>query len=378
MIEKFKSSNQEIPVVVSKNRLKASMLCLQDASYANLRDIYETGSLDLVSMDSSASENHENGIADGAGNTAYNINITNRRYGENENRNKNENVNENEFSPHCLYVDVHDKYEKYKKISIIDDGFTALNIKKNLDIILIDGTKNLFGQFVIPAGVLREPVSSVKYSNCIIISKTAKRDEALETEIRKYNKSCPIFYSYYVPSNIKGGLGGKQVIPCRRASACSAGNEKIAKKAVVICGIGNPEYFYTNVKGCGFDILDTLEYGDHHNYKDEDVLKLKSIADSREDITVITTLKDYVKLKNFKLKFSDVVDKLYYLDFEVKIDNKFYDFITEKYFDYIGNTKSELAGKIKNSLVNKSVKSNNNGNNKNIKNNNNNYHKKQP
>ena len=103
MIEKFKSLNQEIPVVVSKNRLKASTLCLQETAYVNLRDIYEAESFDIDSIDNGG------------------ININNSHY------------DDDEFSSHCAYGDVHDKYEKYKRISIIDDGFTALNIKKNLN-----------------------------------------------------------------------------------------------------------------------------------------------------------------------------------------------------------------------------------------------------
>ena len=41
LIEKFKSLNQEIPVVISKNRYKASKVCLQEDIYANLQDIYD-------------------------------------------------------------------------------------------------------------------------------------------------------------------------------------------------------------------------------------------------------------------------------------------------------------------------------------------------
>ncbi len=338
------------------------MLCLQETTYVNLRDLYETESFDFNNVDdniSGISENFENenetenenasAVVTAAATDADSVREpVHAAVGGGIDVNNNSHYDDGEFSSHCAYGDVHDKYEKYKRISIIDDGFTALNIKKNLNIILIDGTKNLFGQFVIPAGVLREPASSVRYADCIIISKTAEHDLSLEAEIRKYNKSCPIFYSYYVPSNIKGGLGGREVIPCGQASN---GNEMAAKKAAVICGIGNPEYFYKNIKSCGFYISDTFEYGDHHNYKYEDILKLKSITDSHEDITIITTLKDYVKLKNFRLKFPDVIDKLYYLDFEVKIDGEFYDFIIEKYFDYIGNIKSELADKVKNSLA---------------------------
>ncbi|MHB8282724.1 MAG: tetraacyldisaccharide 4'-kinase [bacterium] len=353
LIEKFKSLNQEIPVVISKNRYKASKVCLQDDIYVNLQDIY------------------------------------------------NNNETEIDFLSHCAYGETHDKYEKYKRVCILDDGFTALNIKKDLNIVLIDGTKNLFKQFVIPAGILREPMSSIKYSNCIIISKTVKSNPLLETEIRKYNNSCPIFYSYYAPTSIKGGLGGKETISCQNISGGKA------KKVIIISGIGNPEYFYYNIKSCGFEIVYNFEYNDHYKYKDKDLLNIKIKLDNYlnnkhnnknnkyvtniksdkhakndkhndkhnknndknikpakhlqndkylEDVIIITTLKDYVKLKEFKLKYPEIIDKLYYLDFEVKIDNKFYDFIIDNYLNYIGNTRPELVSNIKNSIIKKNEK----------------------
>ncbi|MHB1679405.1 MAG: tetraacyldisaccharide 4'-kinase [bacterium] len=434
LIEKFKSLNQEIPVVISKNRYKASKVCLQEDIYVNLQDIYDNYNKikndenlncekednnnddkknidnvvinENININNIGEANEINGkifsnFNDYDYNDAININGINKTGNDNETKNidkirnnkdvknndidiKNNNETEIDFLSHCAYGETHDKYEKYKRVCIIDDGFTALNIKKDLNIVLIDGTKNLFKQFVIPAGILREPMSSIKYSNCVIISKTVKSNPLLEAEIKKYNNSCPIFYSYYAPTGIKGGMGGKETISFRNISG------KKAKKAIIISGIGNPEYFYSNIKSCGFEIVYNFEYNDHYKYKDKDLLNIKIKLDNylnnkynnknnkyivniksdkyakndkykyndkydkySEDIIIITTLKDYVKLKEFKLKYPEIVDKLYYLDFEVKIDSRFYDFIIQSYFNYIKNIKPELADKIRNSLIKK-------------------------
>jgi tetraacyldisaccharide-1-P 4'-kinase len=399
LIEKFKSLNQEIPIVISKNRYKASKVCLQEDIYANLQDIYDN----YNKIENGEKENNNNDK-----NTIDNI-IINENININEIENDNyagsNNETEIDFLSHCAYGETQDKYEKYKRVCILDDGFTALNIKKDLNIVLIDGTKNLFKQFVIPAGILREPMSSIKYANCIIISKTVGLNPLLEEEIRKYNNSCPIFYFYYAPTNIKGGMGGKETISFQNIS------EKKVKKAIIISGIGNPEYFYSNIKSCGFEIIYDFEYNDHYKYKDKDLLNIKIKLDNyldnylndkhnnknnkyvtniksdkhakndqyndkydknndknikptkhlqndkySEDVIIITTLKDYVKLKEFKLKYPEIIDKLYYLDFEVKIDNKFYDFIIDNYLNYIGNIRPELVSNIKNSIIKKNEK----------------------
>ncbi len=438
LIEKFKSLNQEIPVVISKNRYKASKVCLQEDIYANLQDIYDNynkikngENINSGKEDNNNDNNNKNNIDNIIINENININEISEaneingkifsNFNDDNNNNETKNIdntintkdtesnNEKEidFLSHCKYGETHDKYEKYKKVCILDDGFTALNIKKDLNIVLIDGTKNLFKQFVIPAGILRESMSSIKYANCIIISKTVELNPSIEAEIRKYNNSCPIFYSYYVPTNIKGGMGGEETILCQNIS------EKKAKKAIIISGIGNPEYFYSNIKSCGFEIIYDFEYNDHYKYKDKDLLNIKIKLDDysndifnnknknntyitniksdkyakndkyndkydkkndknikqttkylqndkySEDIIIVTTLKDYVKLKEFKLKYPDIIDKLYYLDFEVKIDNRFYDFIIDNYLNYIGNignTRPELVSNIKNSIIKKNEK----------------------
>ena len=440
LIEKFKSLNQEIPVVISKNRYKASKVCLQEDIYANLQYIYNNynkikndknlncekednekednndgkKNIDNIITNENININNIGGISESNEingkifssfndyydyyNDAINISGINKAGNDDETKNIDKTINikdaegnnetEIDFLSLCAYGETHDKYEKYKRVCILDDGFTALNIKKDLNIALIDGTKNLFKQFVIPAGILREPMSSIKYSNCIIISKTVELNSLLEAEIRKYNNSCPIFYSYYAPTNIKGGIGGKETISFQNIS------EKKAKKAIIISGIGNSEYFYSNIKSCGFEIVYNFEYNDHYKYKDKDLLDIKIKLDNylnnicnnknnknkyvtniksdkhakndkyyndkcdkySEDVVIITTLKDYVKLKEFKLQYPEIIDKLYYLDFEVKIDNRFYDFIIDNYLHYIENIRPELVSNIKNSIIKKNEK----------------------
>ena len=293
LIDEFKAKRLEIPVVVSKNRYKGAAVCSVDDIYYNLH---------LKAHDAEISSN--SGI--------------------------NEDIAD--VLAHCIYDKIHDKYEEYKKIAILDDGFTALNIRKNINILLIDGTKNIFDQFPIPAGTLREPLSAVRFCDCFVITKSIEKNRFLESNIRRFNTVSPIFYSYYSPKILKGGLDGGETIPLK---------DLRGKSVITISAIGNPEYFYKNLGDCGMIITDILEFKDHYAYGEKDMMKLKEVLKSGKDgsVIAITTSKDYVKLREYSPKYSDILNRLYYLDFDLKVDSSFYDYILTAYKEYLKKVK---------------------------------------
>jgi tetraacyldisaccharide 4'-kinase len=230
-----------------------------------------------------------------------------------------------EISGKCAYKDVHDEFDRSKKIAILDDGFTALNVKKNINILLIDANIDIFIQNVIPAGILREPLSVLKYADIIVINKCkpellanpSEFKNDAEIKIKKYNKNCPVFYSYYKPDKL---VSRNNAIPCADLKG---------KKSVAVCAIGNPGYFYENLANCGAEIDYKMEFRDHYEYAETDMKNLGSLMAQNKEYIAITTLKDYVKLKRFNK--SSIFDRIYYLDFEIVIDKAFFEYIYNIY-----------------------------------------------
>jgi tetraacyldisaccharide-1-P 4'-kinase len=72
-----------------------------------------------------------------------------------------------------------------------------------------------------------------------------------------------------------------------------------------------------------------MEFRDHYEYAETDIKKLESIMAQNKEYIVITTLKDYVKLKRFNK--SRIFDRIYYLDFEIVIDKAFFEYIYNIY-----------------------------------------------
>ena len=80
------------------------------------------------------------------------------------------------------------------------------------------------------------------------------------------------------------------------------------KKVRVVTGIVNSKVLIKYLEDKRL-IVSHTEFSDHYNYRDIDLLKFK-------DEIIITTEKDYVKLKNFNLK------NLYYIPIKMEVFGK--------------------------------------------------------
>lgn len=194
-------------------------------------------------------------------------------------------------------------------IAIIDDGFHCCNIKKNLEILVIDSCSPFDNQLVIPSGFLREPLRNIKRADIFFINNTSminlKKRIKIENKIKKFKK--PIFYMDY---KIKKILNlNKETIPVEQLKN---------KKIVAFSGIGNPFGFF-------FLLLNTFPkkiYGiifpDHFSYTYFDLQEIKNIFLKHKSDFLITTEKDVVKIE--KKYFQDI--PFYFLEIEPIIENK--------------------------------------------------------
>lgn len=61
--------------------------------------------------------------------------------------------------------------------------------------------------------------------------------------------------------------------------------------------MANPDSFYKLIQNLGFDIADKFDFPDHYSYIFKDIRHIKEMCEG--GIPIITTHKDYVKLKEF-------------------------------------------------------------------------------
>src|SRR5580704_15049791 len=76
-------------------------------------------------------------------------------------------------------------------IFLLDDGFQHLPLARDLDIVMLDGTHKLKDQWLLPSGVLREPISACRRADILVVTRKTERPDIEASDAHKY---C-IFYA---------------------------------------------------------------------------------------------------------------------------------------------------------------------------------------
>ncbi len=186
---------------------------------------------------------------------------------------------------------------------ILDDGFQDVSFKKDVSIICFNQNQLIGNGLVLPAGPLRESLSSLKNTDIVIIN--GEKDKIFEEKILKINNNLKIFYSFYKPINI---------------------DEFKNERLLAIAGIGNPENFFDLLKKNDLNIEKKIIFPDHYNFSKKEIQKI--IDQSKKDkLKIIMTEKDFYKIKNYDL------NNIKYLKVEIQIksEEKLLDIINKIY-----------------------------------------------
>ena len=176
-------------------------------------------------------------------------------------------------------------------IVILDDGLQEYKIKKNLNIVCFNEKQLVGNGLVMPAGPLRENLNNLKSSDVVIIN--GNKNKSFEEKILNINNKLKIFYSNYKTQNI----------------------EKFKnKKLFAIAGIGNPENFFQLIEDNDLSIKKKFIFPDHHKYSKNEIMNIVDEA-KKQNCQIITTEKDYYKIKKFDIKIE-------YIKIFLNIENK--------------------------------------------------------
>jgi len=179
--------------------------------------------------------------------------------------------------------------EKYNPdLVIIDDGFQHRELKRNIDIVLTEGEQSIFDKFMLPAGNLRETKLALKRADMVIKNNKAMLIEANDEISIKY-----ISKGYF-------DINGTAM--------------QLDNAVYTLCGIANPHSFYSLINRDKLNILRKFEFPDHYSFNEAELEKLFTGID--KDKVIVTTEKDFVKLKNMLNLFNKY--RIAYLKIDVQ------------------------------------------------------------
>ena len=170
--------------------------------------------------------------------------------------------------------------KKKYQVAILDDGLQQKNINYNLRIACFNSEYGLGNEFTLPAGPLRENLSVIKNYDLIFLN-GEKNNKKILSKFKSINKNLKIFEGKYKPLNLN--------------------KFNLKKKYLMFCGIGNPHEFEQTLIKYKFNVSKKIIFPDHHKFSNIDLKKLNYNA-SRDNLTLITTEKDFFRLNKAQRK----------------------------------------------------------------------------
>jgi len=167
-------------------------------------------------------------------------------------------------------------------VILLDDGFQHRRLARDLDIVLLDASNPFGNHRLLPAGLLREPVSGLSRADVVLITRS-RSDERFSIIERVVTHYCP--GGLLLRAGHRGvgffDAEGRQVPRPERAAA--------------FCGIGNPNRFRIDLESEGLVLTSFREFRDHRHYSNAEVEGLSAMA-ARHHVPLITTEKDHVRM----------------------------------------------------------------------------------
>lgn len=171
---------------------------------------------------------------------------------------------------------------------ILDDGFQHMQLQRSLDIVLLDSRRPFGNGYTLPLGRLREPVSSLRDADVVMITRSDRGHEytALYEAIREASPGAKIFRSRTVAKDlVEVGTGRVHKV-----------DGLAGLRVACFCGIGNASAFFRQARELGYEIVLERAYRDHHRYSRRDLEELARSAAAAGAEALLTTSKDVMNL----------------------------------------------------------------------------------
>ena len=173
---------------------------------------------------------------------------------------------------------------------VLDDGFQQWKIKKDLEIVTINAVNPFGNRHMLPRGILREPLVSLKRADIFILAKTdlAGDTQPLKEYLRRINSKALILETAYRP------LGFCHITDPR--GELIKPQDLKGESAAILCGIADPGSFKALIENLGLKVDLFFKFADHHCYTKEELVGIIQASNKRNIRTIITTEKDMVRL----------------------------------------------------------------------------------
>lgn len=179
-----------------------------------------------------------------------------------------------------------DRLDRPPDLFLLDDGFSHLQLHRDLDLLVFPVADPFAGGRLAPSGRLREPLTAARRAHAALLTGQPPEGgdlpamaQQLARALRPFGYAGPAFAAPTVP--------GAPLPDLARPGA----------KALVVSGIARPEFFLRTVRQQSIEVADVLTYPDHFRYPDAALKELAAHFERSGADFLLVTSKDMVKLR---------------------------------------------------------------------------------
>jgi tetraacyldisaccharide 4'-kinase len=195
-------------------------------------------------------------------------------------------------------------------VLVMDDGFQHRRLHRDFDLVLIDALLPFGGGYMLPRGLLREPVAGIRRADAVVVTRADQVEEQklkkLQEQLRRHTGTLSICHAGHVPTRlVPVGEGSARTPEALRRGRWGA-----------FCGLGNPEGFRRTLRTLKVDLEFFRCFPDHHAYSGEEIQTMQRRALRSRCCGLLTTSKAAVKLRHL----SSCSSELQILALEVRME----------------------------------------------------------
>jgi tetraacyldisaccharide 4'-kinase len=191
---------------------------------------------------------------------------------------------------------------------IMDDGFQSARLAIDYALLVIDATRGLGNGHIVPGGPVRAPIrQQLTYATALL---KVGAGTAADTIVRIAARAAKPYFTAALKVSDGADLAGRRVL--------------------AFAGIADPAKFFRTVESVSAEIAARRAFGDHEHLTDDEIDDILSTAD-REDLLIVTTSKDFVRLAGHHGKAEQLAARCRVIEVEMAFaDHRAPDLIIER------------------------------------------------
>ncbi|MBK7975740.1 MAG: tetraacyldisaccharide 4'-kinase [Deltaproteobacteria bacterium] len=174
-------------------------------------------------------------------------------------------------------------------VVLLDDGFQHRRLARDVDIVVVDGTRGFGSGFLLPRGPLREPPNALRRAHLVLVKEgSGPFRDLIRHGLRDLAEGVPLYDFRLEARSLLRADGARDALTTIRGRPIAA-----------VSGIGNPAAFAAGLRDLGAQVVAEIVFPDHHAHGAGDLRRAEDAARRAGAECIVTTSKDFTKFRRF-------------------------------------------------------------------------------